>query len=212
MKTVILFVAFLIAHSRLAAQKFSAAAPTLTAGKANPLIDNAKEKKRQHITYAVADVNSRSLTRKAQAQKPYLQYQKLTAQEYERFRQSLLAEGYLAGRKNTSVPIELFQKKDITITAAATEGEAGQRYLVSIEKRALPRVKDLRFAEDLLTFNSHQHLVVAFGAQNVHKDLFYKSDGTTANCSVIYPGSSREVVFLWQDTANFFQLDCLSMG
>jgi hypothetical protein len=211
MKTITLITTFLLSIGQLQSQKLPATELLYLTATANRVLHTAEGKNAQGRTPKDSIIGSRYLIKKLQGQKAYLQYRKLNVQAYAHFKQTLLTQNFLQGKLHGEVPTELFQKKDITITAKA-DPQQPQWFDITIDKRDLPRIRDLQFAEDLLAYDSHLHLELACGPQNVRKDLFYNVDGTTVNCSVIYPGSSREVVFLWQDAANFRKLDCIRIG
>jgi hypothetical protein len=222
MKTITLFIAFILGTLWLKSQSLSSSMLSFAIADANTTSHEAAgndytnafwKKKRAKVFYPKDSLESRYLLKKIQSQKAYLQRQQLTEREYAVFKQTLLAQSFSLGKPNGSVYTALFQKKDITVIATAkTHAEKETFYDIAIEKRALPRIKDVQFAEDLLAYDSHQHLELACGPQNVKKDVFYNADGTTVNCSVIYPASSREVVFLWYDTTNLRQLAYIRVG
>jgi hypothetical protein len=209
MKTITQIIAFLLSFGQLPSQKLPATKLLYLTASASRIL-HTPESNNGPGTTPKDSTGSRYLIKKLQGQKAYLQHQKFNVQAYAHFKQTLLSQNFLQGRLYGEAHTELFQKKDITITAKADQQQ--RWYDITIEKRDLPRIKDLQFAEDLLAYDSHLHLELACGPQNVRKDLFYNADGTTVNCSVIYPGSSREVVFLWHDTANFRKLDCIRIG
>ena len=76
----------------------------------------------------------------------------------------------------------------------------------------MPRPKEISFAEDLSAFTSHEYLRYYFGEQNVKKDIYYLSDKKVAKCSVLFPNTNRQVVFLWADEANNCSLSKIYIG
>jgi hypothetical protein len=70
----------------------------------------------------------------------------------------------------------------------------------------LPHPDSVRYAEDLLKFNSHEYLVSFFGTSNVKKDLYYFTEKELKKCSVLFGNSSRQAVFVWKDEDNLCDL------
>jgi hypothetical protein len=66
----------------------------------------------------------------------------------------------------------------------------------------LPALESIRNAEDLLQFYSHEFLVSVFGEKNVIKDLYYFSEKEVTKCSVLFPHTNRQAVFIWGDEIN----------
>jgi hypothetical protein len=144
----------------------------------------------------------------------WLQLEKITAADYELLKQKMQEEGFVAGELRTKVRTDIFEKGQLVITASPEIDlvEEKRLYNVVIQNRPLPKAKDLQYAEDLLQLDSHQQLAHVFGADNVLKDDFLTADGGTLPCSVIYPQSPYEAVFIWEDRANFRSLYELRVG
>lgn len=159
-------------------------------------------------------VGERYLVKKEQRQSGYLLLEKLSPAEYETMKQKALADGFIQGKGPGKTATELFQKKDVTITVSTEiDLEAEKRwYNVTIEKRNLPKAKDVAFAEDLLHFNAHEHLVSVFGKSHVVSDTYFDKNGAQIPCSVLYPNTGREAVFVWKDGTNLRDLACLRIG
>ena len=77
-------------------------------------------------------------------------------------------------------------------------------YTFLLKKRELP--SSVQFAEDLLSFDSHEYLVSYFGETNVQKDVYYFSEKKIKKCSVLFGNSNRQVVFVWEDENNLCKL------
>lgn len=166
------------------------------------------------VFYPKDSLGERYLIKQVMDGMGWLKLEKLTPEEYALLRQTVETEGFYKGKTSDKVYTELFEKKDVTITAAPENNphEGKQWYNVVIEKRILPKLRELIYAEDLLAFNSHQQLQEVFGARQVTKDKYLNPDGTAMNCSVIYPGTSKEAVFLWKDPENMRDLGCIRIG
>ena len=61
----------------------------------------------------------------------------------------------------------------ITIETATRTEDSTTFYILKTSKKALPRKKDMIYAEDLLYLDSHEYLVEMFGKENVKPDMFF---------------------------------------
>jgi hypothetical protein len=96
----------------------------------------------------------------------------------------------------------VYQKGSLTITPlTATENEKTV-YRFVIERRALPKAKDIHVAEDFLPLASHEYLAAVFGEGAVKRDQFYFSEHEISPCSVLFPNTSRQLIFIWKDEEN----------
>lgn len=136
-------------------------------------------------------------------------YQTTAQQEFDRLCGQLQAEGYSFSRQNGE---PLYQKGPITIrTSSRIEG--GQAvYSLTIAKKTLPQPAELAFAEDLLQLTSHEYLAAVFGAANVRKDVFYFTETEMNSCSVLFPNTGRQVIFIWKDQDGKKDIDFLLIG
>jgi hypothetical protein len=100
----------------------------------------------------------------------------------------------------------MFQKGSITVLASAGKKDSIPVYTFSLEKKEFPNPGTIRYAEDLLKFDSHEHLVSYFGQNNVKEDVYYLSDKDSRKCSVLFPNSSRQAVFVWEDPNNLYKI------
>jgi hypothetical protein len=85
-------------------------------------------------------------------------------------------------------------------------------YSLAINEQVLPLPETIQFAEDLLQFYSHEYLVSVFGSANVVRDLYYFSEKDVAKCSVLFPKTSRQAVFIWEDNVNLCKPAYLIIG
>ncbi|HVG42199.1 MAG TPA: hypothetical protein VM888_11365 [Chitinophagaceae bacterium] len=106
----------------------------------------------------------------------------------------------------------IYQKLNVSITPRVrTEGDKTV-YSFLVEKKAVPKAKDIQYAEDLLQYTSHEYLVAGFGETNVKKDVFYFSDKEINKCSVLYPNTNQQVIFIWNDEANNRDISFILIG
>jgi hypothetical protein len=100
----------------------------------------------------------------------------------------------------------LFQKRNISVEATMTIKDSLPEYTFMLEQKALPDITNIKYAEDLLVFTSHEYLVSFFGEENVKKDQYYFSEKELKKCSVLFAGSNRQIVFVWDDENNLNHL------
>lgn len=131
--------------------------------------------------------------------KATIAFQTTALNEFIVLSQQLKKEGYhyTEGAKK-----ELYQKDNITIAPMKKEEDGKTVYSFSIERKALPRAKDIVHAEDFLQLTSHEYLSAVFGESAVKPDQFYFSESEVNRCSVLYPNTSMQVIFIWKDEDN----------
>lgn len=128
--------------------------------------------------------------------------------EYQDGRNRLKNAGFLFDtKKDTSLeaPI-LFRKKNITIQTNYNTDEDVPVYTFLLQKRDMPNPGNIRFAEDLVKFDSHEYLVSFFGEANVKEDGYYFSEKEIKKCSVLFGNTSQQAVFVWDDEENMSKL------
>ncbi|HET6993723.1 MAG TPA: hypothetical protein VFI06_02020 [Chitinophagaceae bacterium] len=97
----------------------------------------------------------------------------------------------------------LFQKRAITIEARCEMEDGEPVYSFVIKKKEIPNPGSIRYADDLLKFDSHEYLVACFGEKNVKKDVYIFSENESKKCSVLFPNSDEQAVFIWDDENNY---------
>ncbi|RYD82144.1 MAG: hypothetical protein EOP84_09900 [Verrucomicrobiaceae bacterium] len=90
----------------------------------------------------------------------------------------------------------LYQHDQLTVNTSVEIRDSVSYYTVEVERALLPKLKDIEFAEDLLPIASHEFLVSVFGPGNVSKDEFHYTEEEVNRCSVIFPNTPREVIFI----------------
>jgi hypothetical protein len=100
--------------------------------------------------------------------------------------------------KGTAGPM-LFQKRNISVIGSSEIEEGYTEYTFSLQKKELPNPNNIRYAEDLVMFDSHEYLVSFFGQKNVKQDVYYFSEKELKKCSVLFPNTSQQVIFIWND-------------
>lgn len=120
--------------------------------------------------------------------------------EYQQGIQKLIKSGFFYDtlKDVTKGGSVLFQKRNINIQGdAKMQDSSWQCSLILIEK-AIPAT--LRYADDLLNFDSHEFLSSYFGKENVKRDIFYFEEKDFKKCSVLFGGTQRQAVFVWEDS------------
>jgi hypothetical protein len=132
--------------------------------------------------------------------------------EFDESLVELKESGFFCGNEKDTTGV-LFQRKDITVLAKTLkETDNDTLYSLVINQQVLPLPETIQFAEDLLRFFSHEYLVSVFGESNVIKDLYYFSEKDVAKCSVLFPKTSRQAVFIWEDNVNLCKPAYLIIG
>ncbi len=133
--------------------------------------------------------------------------------DYTESLQDLREEGFFCGNENDTGTAMLFQKRLITIHVnRIIDPELDTLYSFCFQEAKLPLPEEVEFAEDLLKFKSHQYLVSMFGEKNVIKDVYYFSEKEVSRCSVVFPKTARQAVFIWEDEANLINPQYVIVG
>ena len=115
--------------------------------------------------------------------------------------------------KGTEGPASLcFKKGSITVLADSSVEDQSVVYSFLLQKKEFPDPGPVRFAEDLLKFDSHEHLVHFFGQENVTEDVYQFSESEKKKCSVLFPNSSQQAVFIWDDDSNLHKISFIIIG
>jgi len=130
-------------------------------------------------------------------------YETSSPDEFTALRSSILTAGYACpGEDSAILKSRIYQREVITIETYSRLVDSTQLYSLKASKKTLPKRKDLFFAEDLLWLDSHEYLVSMFGKTAVKEDLYFFSEQDSTRCSVIFPGTEREAIFVWKDDEN----------
>jgi hypothetical protein len=119
----------------------------------------------------------------------------------------------LLGADSTRVDtVGFFQKEEMVIHANPEMRDDINMYRIQLEKKPVPSASSVRFAEDLFLFDSHESLVALFGAANVRRDIYFFSQSDSSRCSVLFPNSNRQAIFIWEDQPNDRTISFLMIG
>jgi len=132
--------------------------------------------------------------------------------DYSEARKDLKGSGFFCGNEDDSSYFYLYQRKNISIQVNARTDPEDTLYSFHFYYKDLPSASSVRYADDLLNFTSHEYLVSVFGEKNVKKDLYYFSEKEIRKCSVLFPYTKKQAVFIWGDEANLSQLSYILIG
>lgn len=128
----------------------------------------------------------------------------LSADEGKRIIREFKKEGYFCNNEKDSLTAQslLYQHNEFTVAVSKKPADTLTEYSFFVRKQPLPKPKEIKFAEDLAVFTSHEYLRFYFGEQNVKTDIYYLSDAKVGKCTVLFPNTARQAVFLWEDEMN----------
>ncbi len=161
------------------------------------------------------DTSTRSIVLAGYQQHLDATYRTSLQQEYNQIRQALKKQGYYCDYENEEVSgteQRLYQKEDRTAQFSDAPTEAGSCYSIKLHRQSMPTQDELRAADDLMKFTSHEYLVYYFGEKNVRKDLFYFTENDVVKCSVLFMNTDRQVIFVWKDAQNRREISNIILG
>lgn len=132
--------------------------------------------------------------------------------EYLESLDELKKEGFYCGNLNDTAAL-WFQKRNISVIANTIKESSGDTvYSLSFQQKELPAPEKIQYADDLLQFYSHENLVSVFGETNVMKDVYFFSENDISKCSVLFPKTNRQAIFIWNDEMNLCKPSCVIVG
>jgi hypothetical protein len=140
-----------------------------------------------------------------------LLYKTTSLKEHQNWKKDLL-ESATPFKKNEQPAFFYNAKEHLTLECSEEKQDTVQSYTLSATKKVLPKIKDLAFAEDLLQMDAHIYLEALFGKDNVKEETFYFSESLQKKCSIIYPNTSRQAIFLWNDEVNLKDVAFIIIG
>jgi len=142
-----------------------------------------------------------------------LTYHTSSVNEYNDFIAELKKKGfYCEYEKDKTVSSYLYQFRNYTADVSIKKAEDLTWYSFTFYKKLLPPPSELKFADDLLQFTSHEYLVLYFGANNVKRDLYYFGGEDIVKCSILFMNTNRQVIFIWKDNVNSRKINNLLIG
>ncbi len=138
-------------------------------------------------------------------------YYTTSSDECKAIIKSLKENGFHCEGENYQAPF-IYQKNDMSVKLGSKTEDTLLYYSFTIRKDILPSPKNIAFAEDFLGFHSHENLEYVFGKTNVQKDIYYFSDTDLVRCSILFPNTERQVIFIWKDELNRCTISHLLIG
>ena len=106
----------------------------------------------------------------------------------------------------------MYQRANVRVFPAIKQQGDHAVYTLEVQRKQLPRASDVSFAEDLMQLASHEYLATVFGPSNVKKDIFYFSEKEINRCSVLFPNTGLQVIFIWKDQVNHKGISLMMIG
>jgi hypothetical protein len=170
----------------------------------NANVNNYIQKKKK------GDAPVRAIAIESAGEKSAIHYQTSASHEQEVLLQQLKAAGFRSYKNKDDG--SLLQQGNLRAYTSVEIKDSLSLYTFVIERKRLPKVKDIQFAEDLLPLNSHEYLCYVFGESAVKKDVFFYSETETNKCSVLFPNTNRQVIFIWNDEVNYSNTAFILIG
>ena len=134
--------------------------------------------------------------------------------EYAEGRRELKEADFFCGNESDSTGNSfVYQQKNITVLVKPKSQVGGDTlFSFFFYEIVLPFPETINYAEDLLQITSHEYLAGIFGEKNVIKDLYYFADKEILKCSVLFPHTQRQAVFVWSEQENLRGISFLLIG
>jgi hypothetical protein len=139
-------------------------------------------------------------------------YQTTSLNDYLLLETELKSAGFKYHPISESNKLVLYQKDNQTFERADNITDSVPYYGLKMHMLKMPKSKDFLYLEDLFVFNSHEFLVTLYGKQNVKSDIFRFSATGSRKCTVIFPNTDRQAIFLWDDEVNLRGIHSIIVG
>jgi hypothetical protein len=154
---------------------------------------------------------ARAISIQEELDKTIICYQTSSQAEFQKLKEQINKDGFKSYAGKTSHEA-ILQKDNLIINLSIEVKDSINFFTCLLERKELPKAKDILYAEDLINLTSHEFLCFLFGEANVEKDLFYYSPTETNKCSILFPNTNREVLFIWHDEINYRKPAFLMVG
>jgi hypothetical protein len=146
------------------------------------------------------------------ADNPGLLYSTSSKEEWLSFMNEMRMGGFHFIEPGDTCKTMLYQKEEWLMSCTRKMIDTTWMYSIQANKKMIPDARNIGYAEDLLTLNAHEYLVAAFGKSNVKTDSFMFSQTMTSKCSVIFPNTSHQAIFIWKDQDNLRDISFIIIG
>jgi hypothetical protein len=130
-------------------------------------------------------------------------------EDVRQLKNQLQKEGFVLAKGENE---EIFCKGLFKVSYLLKHKEDKKLHHFLIERKQLPSAHNYIYAEDLLQLTSHEYIASVFGPDNVRKETFYYSESDTNKCSVLFPNTNMQVIFIWNDEANSKDIAFIIVG
>jgi hypothetical protein len=142
-----------------------------------------------------------------------LVYQTSSSDEFDQLEKELKSSAnFFAGTKPSIDSPAYFQSRGLSFKLWKEQPDSTIVYNVFVTQKTLPNRKDIIYAEDLLELNTNEYLNAVFGKENVKLDSLAFTKTVVKKCSVLYPNTSRQAIFIWNDETNLRDLSMVMFG
>jgi hypothetical protein len=144
-----------------------------------------------------------------------IEYQTSSFAEFAQLMEDFKSKGFYSRTSTDSTTLKdcLFQWQNFRMLATETHfNDSMNLYSIQLKLQDLPPAESLNFGDDLLAFTSHEYLAYYFGDAHVKKDIYFMSGNDMVRCSILFPNTPRQVVFLWKDERNRTGINSLIFG
>lgn len=141
-------------------------------------------------------------------------FQTTSFYEFKELNNELQQSGYAYAKEDQIKKniYSLYQKGNVTIQPQIKEENGKTLYCFIVERKKLPHPTQIVHAEDLLQLTTHEYIAAVYGAANVKKDVFYFSEKEVNKCSVLFPNTTMQVIFIWKDEVKNRDISFLIIG
>lgn len=166
---------------------------------------NSRKKKDRNIV--------RSIEKFQKGQYHSLVFRTSSLRECKTLKGKLKKEGFICNDSINVVnkPLQL-RKKNINVLVNTVIENTDTLYSFNFNLKELPSPDSINYANDLLQFTSHDELITMFGESNVKKDLYYFDEKEIKPCSVLFPRTDRQAVFIWNKDSTGSELASVIIG
>ena len=141
-------------------------------------------------------------------------FQTNSIQEFNELKAELVENGFVYAPYDSTKALfpSMYQRASVRVYPSVKQQDGNSIYVLEVQSKQLPKATDITFAEDLAELASHEYLAAVFGPNNVKKDMFYFSEKEISRCSVLFPNTSLQVIFIWKDQINHKGISFMLIG